>query len=175
MAKATKPAAPKPIVCDLSAIETQAIRRVIKDGAFNKSRDAFGPGLYPVDITVRISGNLKVGDNFEKAPTIRIPQKKVMALMLAKAGAIRPHLMKLMEECIGETIRMQLAAEATGEDTEKTVSSSLQEQYEAEYDVMVDQLCAGLPKIKERGHVLAELSMERITTLGEESNVQENS
>lgn len=156
----TKKAAPKskPVVCDLSPIETQAIRRVIKDGVFEKARGGFGPGLYPVDITVRISGKLAVGEDIMKTPTIRIPQKKVMALMLAKAGAIRPHILKLMEECIGEVIA------GTGDET---VAGALEEQYSAEYDVMVAKFCAGLPKIKERGHVLAELNMERVEPVTE--------
>jgi hypothetical protein len=146
----------------LSAIETQALSRVISEKVFKASRKEFGPGLYPVDLTVRISGNLKVGEDFEKKPTIRIPQKKVMALMLAKAGAMRPHLMTLMEECIGETIRMQLAAEAAGELAEETVAGSLQEHYDEQYDQMVAQFCSNLPKIKERGHVLSNLTLERV-------------
>lgn len=158
--------AKKTIDISLSSVETQALGRVIKKTALAKSRETMGPGLYPVDITVRISGNLKVGEDSEKTPTVRIPQKKVMALMLAKAGAIRPHLLTLMEECIGEVIAAQVQSEASGEEGEEP-GEVLQDAYAEAYDQIVAKFCAGLPKIRERGHVSAKLVMERVESPAE--------
>lgn len=145
----------------LSPVETQAIRRVIKDKEFEAARPALAPGRYPVDFCVRITGHMQVGNDTQKIPTIRIPQKRLMALMLARAGAQRPALLDLLHSCLETAIGEQVAAAAAGVPV-PTVSDAMEGMYADVYDTMVESLLASLPKISERGHVVTSLAVTRV-------------
>lgn len=145
----------------LNHTEIQAIRRLIKDKEFSTSREHLSPGIYPIDFTVRITGHMRVGEDTKKTPTIRIPQKRLMALLLARAGAQRPALLDLLHDCLTTAINEQVEAASKGHEA-PSVSDAMEGMYADVYDAMVESLLMSLPKITERGHVVTSLAATRI-------------
>lgn len=71
-----------------------------------KGSPALPPGTYIVKDQLVIELDCVINkDNDEKyIPTISIPLKTVLALMLQKAGAIRDHIANLMKECMVQAV-----------------------------------------------------------------------
>lgn len=76
---AAKPATPAPP--QFSAAELQAIKRIA--AAAEKTRDELQPGVHPVDVTLRIAGDLFVAIDTPTTSTSKPDLVDVLALTLA--------------------------------------------------------------------------------------------
>lgn len=140
-----------------TAIQSQALGRLVSETAMKQARKDLAPGLHVIDMTVRISGALRVADDTCRIPTSRIGTKSLMGLFLARSGALREANLVLLEECIGEVIARSVMDD---EEADCQVSDALASTYEARYDAIVERFLEGLTPVPVRGAVKANLTVE---------------
>lgn len=136
----------------LQGHEAIALGKAVAASEIKGHRSKLTPGIYPVDMTVHVKGVLQVELDTQKTPTVRIGVKSVMGLFLARSGALRETNRLLLQECISEVIREQIA---TNDDDAKVVhvGDALREKYEEEYDTLVASMLSELPKTPVKGDV----------------------
>lgn len=88
------------------AIQTIAVTKAIKTAAVTNARNQLSPGEYDVDVTVRVSGTIRVGEDYEKT----VPNK-------AKPWNI-------VVAALTEINRLRNAAGETGIDLDKLVAAA---------------------------------------------------
>jgi len=68
----------------LTPEQLQAVKVLAMDKTIKESRDSIEPGVYPVDFTLRVTGAIKVGDDGESAPSAKLDDKAIIAVLLAE-------------------------------------------------------------------------------------------
>ena len=131
----------------LSAIELLALGS-LKAGS---ARDEVAPGNHPVDFTVRVHGTVKVGEDTEKAPTVRLPHLAVMALFIERMGFQRERAIQILFQCMQDAINLD-------KDSRETLLNNFPEIRDCENGLRT--MMQSLPPIKERGHVTTKLAVE---------------
>lgn len=63
-------------------------------------------GQYKVcgEYRIKLDAFVKKGEDTESTPTVQIPYKMVLALLLEKAGATRKNLLSMIENCMQEAV-----------------------------------------------------------------------
>lgn len=128
---------------------TIALAAAIKSAEQKAARACLRPGTYNVDMTVHVSGEIRVGADGERTPTASIPVKDVMAFFLARAGATREASIKLIQECVSECLSANKPAR-------------LPEVDEA-YQAAVEEMTKALPKARVAGKVTSKLSVNEVS------------
>lgn len=96
----------------MDAIQTMVVSKVIGEKEAKAARASIGPGVYPVDHTIRFHGTAKVAEDYERAPTTGIPWLEVTTLYREVVrGAIDELLAKI--DAGGAVTRDDLASMAT--------------------------------------------------------------
>lgn len=147
-----------------NAIQSQALGRIVSESAMKQARKGLAPGLHAVDMTVRVTGALRVAEDTSRIPTSRIGTKALMGLFLARSGALRDANLALLETCVGEVIARNIADE---EEADGQVVDALTATYEAQYDAIVERFLEGLTPAPVKGAVKADLKVEILN--GEDS------
>jgi len=125
---------------------TTVITKIIKGSAAEAARDALSAGTFPVDFVLKVTGEVTIRPDTVKVPTVSIPLKEVIALFLARSGALRENNIALLSECIGDALRAKAGGEggATG---------ALTSEFDETFGEVVNNFLATLPKTKVRGVV----------------------
>ena len=64
----------------MNSIETVVVSKIVGEKEAKAARANVAPGTYPVDCTVHFHGTMKVGEDYERAPTTAIPWLEVTTL-----------------------------------------------------------------------------------------------
>lgn len=64
----------------MNDIQTTVVSKMVGEKEAKAARGGVSPGQYPVDFTVRVHGTMKVGEDYERAPTTSIPWLEVTTL-----------------------------------------------------------------------------------------------
>ena len=135
----------------LTDLETLAIAKAVKEAACKDARGKVRPGKYAVDVSVKVTGSVNVGDNYPSVPTASIPIIRSLALVLKYAGVTRDAALNMLEKAMreavaGETSANDLLAEADIAAVEERVRATL----------------ATLPSIPCKGKVTTKLTVEKL-------------
>ena len=135
----------------LTDLETLAIAKAVKDAAYKDARGNIRPGKYAVDVSVKVTGSVNVGDDYTSTPTASIPIIRSLALVLKYAGVTRDAALNMLEKAMreavaGETSANDLLAEADIAAVEERVRATL----------------AKLPEIPCKGKVTTKLTVEKL-------------
>ena len=152
---------------DLSPAEMLVLTKLVGKTVLASARGKLGPGLYPIDMAVRVTGSLSVESDTCKVPTVRIPQKRLMGLFLARSGALAEANLKLLQECVGDVIAESVAQDESEEDVGETcqlVAETLESRYARRYDEVVAGFLSGLVKTPVKGACSARVTVERLVT-----------
>src|SRR4051812_1355491 len=63
-----------------------ALAKVVKEAQLNAARPNVAAGTYPIDMLLKITGSINVGEDYDTAATVSIPLKKALALFVLYAG-----------------------------------------------------------------------------------------
>ncbi len=108
------------------------------------------PGLYPFDNTVelRVRGACKRGANGMVKPTAKLPLLEILALVVAKAGIMGPHILELIREAAAEADKQGGAVGDYLETTKKAVKQ------------VGDELVSKLPLMERAGSFSGAVDVE---------------
>lgn len=140
------------MIANLTAIEVLAIARAAA-GA-KKFRDAVQPGTYQIDTVVHLTGEVRVGEDYEVAPTASIPLLPVLALLCQKLGARkREEILTIIMECMREAL-------FADEEAHKVMVEAFPEL--KEHVQTLKALMQELPKVPEKGKVTGDVLAEGV-------------
>ena len=120
------------------------LSKVVPARKASEARDGISAGQYPVDFTVKVSGMVVVEEDGNKTPTCSIPVKEVLAMFIARSGALREKNIELLAACISD------ALEAKG----GKAQGALKKEFDAVFGEIVDNFLSTLPRTKVRGDVV---------------------
>lgn len=146
----------------MNPIETLAVANAIETKNEKLARSGVVAGTYNVDVTVRVHGTVKVGEDTEKTPTASIPVKEVLALFIARSGCTREASIALLRDCLTDA----LSQGVTGAGAIEAVAD-----IDNVFKAAANELVASLPKTPVKGSVKASLVVEEIAV----SQTTENS
>ena len=127
----------------MKAFQTIALSKVIKDKEQKSARNELQPGDYEVDFLARITGSFKVGQDFEKTPTVKIPWTLVCAVALS-------HLNETTQNAVLRDVA-KFVKEETGDTLEKETKEKVTKK--------LSKMLGEAPKIMSKGMVSTRLSV----------------
>ncbi len=116
------------------------------------ARSSLPPGLYGVDTTVHVSGTVKVGADYDTAPTVSIPLKETLALFIHYCGATREAAINALRQAMQEAIALDGKGQGQLAETMPIVNETMER---VESDII-----AQLPRQKRKGAVTTKLTTE---------------
>lgn len=125
-----------------------------KIAAPSKARSNLLPGTYNVDSIVRVSGTLRVGENYERAPTVSVPLKETLALFIAYSGITATHATTALTRALGEAI----AKTGTGQGSLAETMPIVEQTMNRVQSEVIDNL----PRVNVSGRVDASLNIEEV-------------
>ena len=129
----------------MNDLTTTVISKLVNARAASEAREGVSAGEFPVDFTVKVTGMVTVKEDTEKVPTVSLPIKEVLALFIARSGAMRAANIRLLTECISDALAAKGGkGGATG---------SLVGEFDAAFGETVTTFLAGLPKTAVKGIV----------------------
>lgn len=123
-----------------------ALTSALKSAIDKDARDQVGPGVHKdVEMTLTIkAGEVRIGQDTDKAPTVSIPLKAAMALLIKRMGFQREKAVETLRDVMQEALRLD-------KDAEKTI---LAEQGVADAEKMLkEEVLAKLPRTPVKGAV----------------------
>ncbi len=120
------------------------LSKVIPARAASEYRDGVTSGEYPVDFTVTVKGTVKVEEDGDKVSTCSIPVKEVLALFVARSGALRDSNIEILKTCITDALNAK-GGKAQG---------ALKKEFDANFGEVVENFLSTLPRTKVRGDVV---------------------
>ena len=72
----------------LNPLETLSIVKAIKEAAEKAARKELQPGDYPIDLSVRIFGSIKVGEDYEQRIVAKSDPWLLLSIALSKLNGI---------------------------------------------------------------------------------------
>jgi len=135
----------------LIALENQIKKQITK----TKAKDLIKPGNYQINRTIvfQVKGNVRKGEETEFTPTVAIPIKAAMALLLEKSGITREHSSRLLVEAMTEAINL-------GKQGEDFVKEKINVIEEAEKKVK--ETIDALPKAKKKGITTVSATVDEV-------------
>lgn len=115
-------------------------------------------GNHPIDevVALRIKGNVEKLSDEDYVPTVHVPLKLALALVLEKAGFQREYAMNLLVDAMTEA----LDAEVKGEETNLIVAQRIKDvEMAAE---RVESTMAALPKATRTGKTFVRVAIEEL-------------
>jgi hypothetical protein len=129
------------------------LSKIIPARKASEYRDGVSAGEYPVDFTVSIKGIVTVEEDGYKTPTCSIPVKEVLALFIARSGALRDKNIEILKDCITDALNAK-GGKAQG---------ALKKEFDAAFGEVVEDFLSNLPKTRVRGDVVTEGVTVRVT------------
>jgi hypothetical protein len=128
-----------------------ALSKAVTKGAFEKARCELKPGPHHVDVMVHVKGDVQVGEDYLRTPTVAIPLKATLAFFIRRMGITREAAKQALIEAMTEALK-------EGVKGEDVILSSFPEVTEAMEHV--NSMTAALPKAPCKGPVTAKLSVQ---------------
>jgi hypothetical protein len=133
-----------------------ALSKALTKAAIDNARDQLGVGVHNVDFTVNVKGTLKVGDDYDVAPTVSIPLKQAMAAIIVYAGL---HTSEAALASIADALYDQL--ENTGGKSGDAIKQAIP-MVDAALAIVEQRLIAKLPRQYRRGVVTPRLQVTEV-------------
>jgi hypothetical protein len=118
------------------------------------ARGVLTPGQYAVDTTVRVTGTVKVGADYDTAPTVSIPLKETLALFIHRCGVTREAAIVALREAMAEAIAVDGKGQGALSETMPIVNETMAR---VESDII-----AHLPRQNRKGAVTTKLNVEEL-------------
>ena len=128
-----------------------------KLAAAANARASLTPGEYEVDTTVHVKGTLKVGADYDTAPTVSIPLKETLALFIAYSGVTGDHAINALVKAM----RQSIATDGTG----AGVLAATMPVINATMARVEAEVIALLPRQDRKGPVTAKLQVTQVNTV----------
>jgi hypothetical protein len=139
----------------MNATEITALNNIVQAKALKAARADLAVGTHQVDVTVRVTGTVTVGEDYTRTPTVGVPVKEVLALFLARSGALREANVKLLQACFAEAMA---DGAGKGKDALKEAVADL----DTVWADQVDALLAGMPVATVKGPVTTKLAVAEV-------------
>jgi|TARA_Y100000034_G_scaffold76572_1_gene91991 hypothetical protein len=142
----------------LTTAESVAIGKAKVAKVGNENRLSVGD--HQVDFTVRIQGQIRVGEDYDKAPTTSIPLLETLALTLAYAGITRDAAIMAIETALNAVMARQGdRKKGSGAILANAVDVSV---IETMIDRVKDNIVAKLPRTHADGPVTTKIEVTPI-------------
>jgi hypothetical protein len=128
-----------------------------KDGEW--ARDAVVPGTYPVDVTVRVSGDVRVGEDTDKASTSSLVSEDFLIVALHMAGCTRDRAAAVIEQVAAAWVGM------ADRDAAKRAREEMVERFDADGNLraLFAEMKARMPRTQVRGSVAFKGAVEVVS------------
>jgi|694.fasta_scaffold04876_28 hypothetical protein len=136
-----------------------AISKVKDDGV----RDNVAPGEYNIDATIRIRGNLVVGEDYERATSTVLPHTEVLAYALHLAGIQQDRAISIIRDSVKACLTNGESAVGKIRDNIPTI--------EAEINRIKQEIVNQLPKQQCKGNV--KFALTTIESVEGDKTIQE--
>ena len=136
---------------ELTSIQTLAIAKMPKN-TLDKARKNVKPGNYPIDFTVKVTGNVSVANDTSKLPTVAIPYKAVIGLLLQRAGCTREASKQLLLDVMQQALNAGKNADEVFKEQVQTVEESIEK--------LSKEIIEKLPKIPVNGAVDVDVTFD---------------
>lgn len=135
----------------VSSETSLALAKLFSKKETDEVRAQVGPGVHPIDVTVRVSGSIKVAEDGHRASTIKVLTKATLALLIKRMGITRLSALDTLASVFKESMEMD-------EDARERLleESGVEEAMELFKESVVDVL----PKIPTKGRVTTQLEVE---------------
>jgi len=131
------------MVQNSSQIGILVLAKAVKEKVADKAREAVSPGEYAVDLTLRVQGTLRKGEDYEKEIPNRVKWDLLAAILASKVN----------DETLVAVIREFDAAEKSG--SFKDLGEKVKEKVQATFDEIRGQTRAMV-----NGPITTDLSVE---------------
>ena len=136
-------------------VTVTALNSLVEAKALKAARAGLAVGTHQVDVTVHVTGTITVGEDYTRTPTVGVPVKEVLALFLARSGALRETNVALLQECFTEAMA---DGKGKGKDALKDAVADL----DAVWADQVDAILATLPPAQVKGPVTTKLAVAEV-------------
>ena len=133
----------------LTPLNLLAISKAFNEDAAKEARAKVPSGaIYPVDLTLRLYGNLSIGEDSKATPTSRLPYKALLGLFIKKLPSnYRDKVAGVLLECMRDAVANGPAAKELVPEVE-------------ECELLMDRLMSQLDKVPRFGNVTPNLNVE---------------
>lgn len=135
-----------------------ALNNLVEAKALKAARAGLAVGTHQVDVTVRVTGTVTVGEDYGRTPTVGVPVKEVLALFLARSGALRGANVALLQACFTEAMA---DGAGKGKDALKKAVTDL----DTVWTDQVNAILATLPDAPVRGPVTTKLAVAEVVAV----------
>lgn len=137
----------------MTSIITIAASKAIKAKDAKAARPDVGVGQHRVDFWLRITGLVKVGEDYETAPTVAIPYKRAFAALCKISGCTGKAGINKIRQA------MEIALSDDTDETAKDALSNIEDIERIEREI-IDPMLQSLPKLDCKGKVTTDLEVE---------------
>jgi len=141
----------------MDAKEQIALSKALSKRVIDDARELLTPGVHNVDVSIRISGSLSVSEDYFTTPTVSIPLKETMALLLHRMGFQREAAITILREVMTEAIGTMGCGKNALADALPIVVEAM--------EMVETEILAHLPQQSRKGPVRASLAIEEIGVL----------
>ena len=140
--------------------QTVALCKAIPAAAAAKARRGLAPGRHEIDVTVRLRGELLVGEDTDKTPTASVPLLETLALFVHYSGITGGHATALLKRAMTDAL-------AAGNSGVGAVADALPVVRRVQEEVVRPMLDA-LPRTRVAGQVRAKLDVQEVAAASAE-------
>jgi len=146
---------------NMEPVKILAAAKAIKAAAEKQAKAELSPGSYPVDVKVRIRGQINVFEPEEYTPTTSIPLKSALALFIRRCGVTRDAALAALQDAMIDALR-----HAEG-DADANIAAAISEDLEVVDDCLarVEAMAKALPKKQRDGKVTTKLTVEELVAV----------
>lgn len=139
----------------LNPLEMIVLTKAIEEREAKAARsELLEETTYPVDLTVRIMGLLKVGKDYTTKPTVSVPLKSALALFIRYSGITRDAAKAVLTRAMTEALNESLS-------TSETVADAVNDDIAIVDDCLeqVAEMMGQLPRQPRKGVITTELEV----------------
>jgi hypothetical protein len=134
-----------------SPLTVLALGKLLSRQAIKAARDEVESGTHPVDVTLRVTGDLEIAEDGKRKPTVKVLTKATVALLLRRMGCTREDALALLESVFSDALNLDEDAR------EKLLAETGVDDALKSFDKKV---LSNLPKLTCKGRVKANLEAE---------------
>lgn len=127
-----------------------------KIAAAPNARALLTPGQYDIDTTINVSGHLRVGADYDVAPTVSIPMLETLALFIHYSGITGPHAAAKLVQAMQDSLKI----DGTGQGAILATVPIIKQSEE----FVRKQIISQLPRQPRKGAVTQYLNVKEIVT-----------